>query len=104
MKKNYLLNLDRKTSIKVYSRKLDKSSTEAVFVETYEIRTSRSDFWPMLKYLYRIFFLTTLDIYKAYFKGRRACRKCPSSLFSLKKLLHLYAKGFVTKELPNFHH
>ena len=32
------------------------------------------------------------------------CRKWPSSLFSLKKLLRLYARGFVTKELPDLHH
>jgi len=53
--------------------------------------------------LYRVSFLTSLDIYKAYFKGRYACRKYPSSLFSLKKLLCLYAKDFVTKELPDLH-
>ena len=54
--------------------KLDRSSTQAVFVETYEIRNSRFDFWPKLVYLYKVSFLLTLDIYKAYFKGRRACR------------------------------
>ena len=83
--------------------KLDRSSTQAVSVETYKIRNSRSVFQPMLVYLYRVSFLTTLDIYKDYFKDSRICRKCPSSLFSLKKLLHLYAKGFVTKELPDHH-
>ena len=41
-----------------------------VSVEIYEIRISRSDFLPMLVYLYRVSFLTTLDIYKAYFRGR----------------------------------
>ena len=66
VKKSCSLNLDSN---------LDRSSTQAVFVETYEIRTSRSDFRPMFVYLYRISFLITLDIYKAYFKGRRACRK-----------------------------
>ena len=53
--------------------KLDTSLTQAISVETYKIRTSRSNFWPVLKYLYKVSFLTTLDIYKAYFKGRRAC-------------------------------
>ena len=28
---------------------------------------------------------------------------CPSSSFSLYKLLRLYAKGFMTKELPDLH-
>ena len=83
--------------------KLDTTSTQAISVETYEIRNFRSNFQPMLKYLYRVSFLTTLDICKDYFKGRRICKKCLSSLFSLKKLLRLYAKGFVTKELPNLY-
>ena len=84
--------------------KLNRSLTQVVFVETYEIRNSRFDFRPMLVYLYRVSFLITLDIYKAYFKGRCVCRKWPSSLFSLKKLLRFYAMGFVTKELPDLHH
>ena len=82
---------------------LNRSSTQAVSVETYEIRNSRSDSRPMIVYLYRVYFLTILEIYKDYFKGRHACRKWQSSLFSLKKLLHLYAKGFVTKEFPDLH-
>ena len=110
MKKSCSLNLDnnlnKKTSIKVYSW----SSTQAISVKTYEFRTSRSNFHPMLKYLYRVSFLTILDIYKAYFKSRRACRKWSSSLFSLKKLLRVYAKSlwpksfmiFIVDELNNF--
>ena len=77
--------------------------TQAVSVETYEIRDSRSDLGSILKYLYRVFFLITLYIYKAYFKGLRACIYRPSSSFSLKKLLRLYAKGFVTKVLTDLH-
>ena len=83
--------------------KLVKNLTEAVSVETYEIRISKSNFRPMLKYLYRVSFLTTLNIYKAYFKGCCVCRMCLSSLFSLKKLLHLYAKGFIIKEVLDLH-
>ena len=49
--------------------KLDKRSTEAKSVEIYEIRISKSDFWLMLTCMCRVSFLTTLDIYKAYFKG-----------------------------------
>ena len=49
---------------------LDSSSTEAVFVENYKIQISRSDFTHIHVYLYKVFFLTTLDIYKDYFKGR----------------------------------
>ena len=50
--------------------KLDSSLTKAVFVENYEIRISRFDFTHILEYLCRVSFLTTLDIYKDYFKGR----------------------------------
>ena len=63
----------------------------------------------------RVSFLTILDIYKDYFKGHhRGCknntcicvtrgRNCSSSSFSLKKLLHLYAKGYVIKEFHNLY-
>ena len=50
--------------------KLDRSSTEAIFVENYEIKNSISNYMHVLEYLSRGSFLTTLDIYKDYFKGR----------------------------------
>ena len=90
--------------------KLDTSSTQAISVENYKISNSRSDFQPMLLYLSRVSFLTTLDIYKDYFK-RLSCmhcvtrdKNCSSSSFFLKNLLLLYAKAFVTKELLDFHY
>ena len=49
---------------------LDSCSTEAVSIENYKIRISRSNFTHIHVYLYRVSFLTTLDIYKNYFKGR----------------------------------
>ena len=45
------------------------SSTQAVFVKNYEIRFFRFDYMYILKYLYRVSFLTTLDKYKDYFKS-----------------------------------
>ena len=60
-------------------------------------------------YLCRIYFFTNLDKYKDYFEGRRACIVWPNakkwhiSSFSLKKLLRLFAKGIVTKEIPDLH-
>ena len=50
--------------------KLDRSSIAAVSVENYKIRISRSDFTNIHVYLCRVSFLTTLDMYKDYFKGR----------------------------------
>ena len=49
---------------------LNSSSTEAVSIENYEIQISRSDFMHIQVYLCRVSFLTTLDIYKDYFKNR----------------------------------
>ena len=40
-----------------------------VSIEVIRIQISRSDFWPKLMYLCKVSFLTTLDIYKAYFRG-----------------------------------
>ena len=50
-----------------------QSSTDistTVSIENYEIQISRSVFHTYPSYLCRFFFLTTLDIYKNYFKGR----------------------------------
>ena len=73
---------------------LDRRSTEAKSVEIYEIRISRFDFRLMLTCMCSVFFLTTLDIYKAYFRGHHTreymentCKKWPSTLFSLKKAI-----------------
>ena len=50
--------------------KLDKSSTQALLVENYEIMFSRSDYMHIHEYLCRVSFLTTPNIYKNYFKSR----------------------------------
>ena len=50
---------------------LDSSSIEAVFVKNYEIWISISDFTHIHVYLCKVSFLTTLDIYNDYFKGRQ---------------------------------
>ena len=51
--------------------KLDKSSTQAVSIKNYKIKLFKSDYTHMLMYLCRVSILTTLEKYKAYFKGRR---------------------------------
>ena len=64
-----------------------------VSIENYGNQFFRSDFWPYLTCMYRVFFLTTLDIYKAYFKGRYIGRTLAESdrvpYFLYKKLLRL---------------
>ena len=53
--------------------KLDRFSTQAVSIENYKIRLFKSDYTHIPMYLCMVSFLTTLDIYKDYFKSCRAC-------------------------------
>ena len=50
--------------------KVNRSFTQAVSVENFKIRNSRFHYMHILEYLCRVSFLTTVDIYKDYFKGR----------------------------------
>ena len=77
--------------------KLDTSSTQAVFVENYEIKFSRSDDMHILKYLCRVSFLTTLNIYKNHFKSHRkvmqrdnTCILWPKTEFAL--IHHIFSR------------
>ena len=79
-------------------------------IEIYEIIISRSYFQPMLTCLCRVSFLTTLDIYKAYFRGchireykENICKMWPMSYFLWKKLLHLCALEFCNQVLLDLH-
>ena len=79
-------------------------------IEIYEIIISRSDFQPMLTCLCRVSFLTTLDIYKAYFKGHHireykenTCKKWPKPCSLWKKLLCLCTLGFCNQVLLDLH-
>ena len=81
-----------------------------VYIENYGNQFFRSDFWSMLMYLCRISFLTTLNIYKVYFRGchireykENICKRwlMPYSLW--KKLLHLCALGFCNQMPLNLH-
>ena len=67
--------LDRILSIENYCW----SSTHVVSVENYEIRFSKSNYTHILEYLCRVSFLTTLDIYKDYFKNRRKVMQSDNS-------------------------
>ena len=54
-----------------FNRELLLNLTQAVSIENYEIRFSRSDYTHILEYLCKVYFLTTLYIYKNYFKSRQ---------------------------------
>ena len=48
---------------------LDSCSIDNLSIEIYENQFFRSDFTQIHVYLFRLFFLATLNIYKDYFKG-----------------------------------
>ena len=50
---------------------LNSCSMKTVSIENYEIQISKSIFMHIQVYLCMVSFLTTLDIYKDYFKGRQ---------------------------------
>ena len=67
---------------------------DTLSIELYEIQFFRYDFLPMLMCLCRVSFLTTLGIYKAYFRGCHIreykgehMQKVTKALFSLKETI-----------------
>ena len=44
-------------------------TTDNLSIEIYENKFFRFDFTPICGYMFRLSFLTTLNIYKDYFKG-----------------------------------
>ena len=63
---------------------LDSFSTDKLFVEIYEKQIFSSDFHPIREYVFRFSFLTTLNIYKDYFKSRQRLRECEAKFCSCK--------------------
>ena len=60
----------RQISRQIYLSRFKMWSSTAVSIENYENQFFKFDFMHIHVYLYRVSFLTTLDIYKDYFKGR----------------------------------
>ena len=48
---------------------LDSYSVDNLSIKIYRNQFFTSDFTPILIYMFRLSFLTTLNIYKDYFKG-----------------------------------
>ena len=59
-----------------------RSSIEARLIESYDFQFFISEIQPKLMYLFRVSFLTTLDIYKAYLKSRHTWIQRLRALFS----------------------
>ena len=51
---------------------LDSYSIDNLSIEIYKSQFFKSDCTPIYVYIFRRFFLTTLNIYKDYFKGRHS--------------------------------
>ena len=74
VKKCCSLKLDKQLDKYIYRDLMYNSqqlSTKVVSIENHEIQISKSVFHAYPSYLCRVSFLTTLDIYKNYFKGRQ---------------------------------
>ena len=83
------------------------SSTTTRSIEMYDFKFFRPEIWPRLLYLFRVSFLTTLNIYKAYkayFKSRQHEDRDQETYFLNEKLLCLYTIGFCNQVLFDLHY
>ena len=78
-------------------------STNKLSIKVYEKQIFNSDFYPIRVYKFGLSFLTTLNIYMDYFKGRQWLRECEAKLCSCKlwpetefALVHLSLEEAVT--------
>ena len=77
MKKCCILKLDNLTTCIYrglkgkFSPILDNCSADTLFIEIYENQFFRFDFTHIHVYVFQLSFLSTLNIYKDYFKGRQ---------------------------------
>ena len=74
----------RQISWQMYLSRFNIWSLTTVSIEDYEIQISRYVFQAYLSYLCKVSFLTTLDIYKNYFKGHQRWCNLMQSDYSLK--------------------
>ena len=108
MKKCWFIKLDSYSTDSYLSRfnEARQILSIEVSIKNYENQFFKSDFQPMLIYLSGVSFLTTLDIYKAYFRGnhikeyeKNTWKRWPMSYSLWKKLLRLCSLGFCNQVL-----
>ena len=73
------------------------------FIENYNFRFLRSEFWPMMTWMIRISLLTNLVIYMAYFKSHQVWKQRLRTHILCEKLLHLYTIWFCNQVLLDLH-
>ena len=81
-KTQQLISIEVKKAAK--TRCLTAISTDKLSIEVYKIQFFRADFNPIHEYIFGLSFLTTLNIYKDYFKARQRARKYEAKLCSCK--------------------
>ena len=62
---------------------LDFKTRQLQSIKVYETQFFKAIFHPIREYVFRFSFLTTLNIYKNYFKGRQRLHSCTSVMQSL---------------------
>ena len=77
---------------------------ETQSIENYNFQISKSEIRPKLIYLFKVSFLTTLDIYKTYFKSFPHGYRDQEFVFLCEKLLYLYVIGFCNQVLHDLHY
>ena len=70
---------------------LDSCSIDKLFIEIYENQIFSFDFTQIRVYLFRTSFLTTLNIYKDYFKGHHSWYNLVQKFFTSILWLEKYA-------------
>ena len=102
MRKSYFIKSRHKLDRSCYWR-LMESSTQAQSIKIYDFRISISEIRPMMNWMIEISLLTTLVMYKAYFKSHYTQKQRLRTHILCEKLLHMYALEFCNQVLPNLH-
>ena len=67
-------------------------------------KNSRSEIRPIITWMIRVYLLTTLIIYKSYFKSHYTWKQRPRTHTLSEKLLRLCALGLCNQVFPDLHH
>ena len=78
----------------MFSPMLDSCSIDNISIEIYENRFFRTDFTYIHVYLFRLSFLTTLNMYKNYFKDRHTHIRVYLFRLSFLTTLNIYKNYF----------
>jgi len=101
-RKNYFIKSQQKLDRCYYRSLMEKLDTSSIYRDL-RFQNSKSEIWPMMTWMIRVSFLTTLVICKDYFKSHHWWKQIPKIHILYVKLLHLYALAFCNQVHPNLH-